>query len=54
MKILLLNPYVTIYKKHPTGTGPNFPMGLAYLAAYLEKNGYEISALDLTRPVFFN
>jgi len=44
MKILLIYPPVTIY-----GSGnidPHPPLGLAYLAAYLEKNGHEVKILD--------
>lgn len=44
MKVLLIYPPVSIY-----GTGivnPHMPLGLAYLAAYLEKNKYEVKIID--------
>jgi len=46
MKILLIFPPVTIYGSDPTFPGANPPFGLAYIAAYLVKNGYEVKILD--------
>ncbi|MBI5465411.1 radical SAM protein [Candidatus Gottesmanbacteria bacterium] len=44
MKILLIYPPVTIYG--PGKVSPHPPLGLAYLAAYLEKRSYQIAILD--------
>lgn len=44
MKILLIYPPVTIYGSGKVG--PHLPLGLAYLGAYLEKEGYPVKILD--------
>lgn len=44
MKILLIYPPVTIYG--PGKIDPHPPLGLAYLAAFLEREGYEVKILD--------
>jgi len=44
MKILLIYPPVTIYE--PGKVAPHSPLGLAYLAVYLEKAGYLVEILD--------
>jgi len=46
MKTLLIFPPATIYKLDPTVPGVNIPLGLAYIAGYLEENGYEVEILD--------
>jgi len=47
MKVLLVNPpYGKVYSKVRTAEGINPPMGLAYIAAYLRKNGIDVSILD--------
>ncbi|MCL5985056.1 MAG: B12-binding domain-containing radical SAM protein [Actinobacteria bacterium] len=46
MKILLVFPTATIYKSDPTVPGANIPLGLAYIAGYLEENGYQVEILD--------
>ena len=45
MKILLINPPVTVYKG---GTNPRvyMPIGLLYIAAHLEKENYEVKIFD--------
>lgn len=45
MKILLINPPVTLYKG---GTNPRIymPIGLLYIAGQLEKDGYEVRVFD--------
>jgi anaerobic magnesium-protoporphyrin IX monomethyl ester cyclase len=45
-KILLIFPPSTIYGKDPTVPSITPPLGLAYIAAYLEKYGYEVYILD--------
>lgn len=45
MKIMLLNPYLTVYLDDPAGISP--ALGLGYLAAYLESNGIEVKVLDI-------
>ena len=44
-KILLIQPpaFANIYK---TDINPNIPLGIAYIAAMLEKEGYEVKILD--------
>lgn len=46
MKTLLIFPPATIYKSDPTAPGANIPLGLVYIAGYLEENGYEVEILD--------
>ena len=45
MKMMLLNPFLTVYADDPAGISP--ALGLGYLAAYLEKNGVEVAVLDI-------
>lgn len=45
MKVLLLNPFLTIHSDNPAGISP--ALGLGYLAAYLEQNGIEVAILDI-------
>lgn len=45
MKVMLLNPFLTVYSDDPAGISP--ALGLGYLAAYLEKNGIEVAVLDI-------
>jgi len=44
MKIMLILPPLIVQKKEQYGVTP--PLGIAYLAAVLEKQGYEVSLLD--------
>lgn len=44
MKVLLISPVLTIALDDPAGVNPM--LGLAYLAAYLEKNDFEVEILD--------
>ena len=41
MRVLLINPY------YPISETPSPPLGLAFLAGGLERDGYEVSILDL-------
>jgi magnesium-protoporphyrin IX monomethyl ester (oxidative) cyclase len=44
MRVLLIYPPVTIWGKGKVG--PHIPMGLVYIASYLEKSGHEVKILD--------
>lgn len=44
MRILLIYPPMTVFGKGRVG--PHFPMGLAYIAGYLEREGHEVKILD--------
>lgn len=46
MKILLIFPPSTIYGSDPTIPSVVPPLGLAYIAGYLEKYNYDVSILD--------
>ncbi len=46
MNILLIFPPSTIYGKDPTIPSVVLPLGLAYIAAYLEREHYKVSILD--------
>src|SRR3989338_6892444 len=46
MNILLIFPPSTIYGKDPTIPSVVLPLGLAYIAAYLERENYKVSILD--------
>lgn len=46
MRVLLMMPPVTVHKPDPKRPRPNVPLGLAYLAAYLERSGHEVRVLD--------
>ncbi|MCL5090408.1 MAG: B12-binding domain-containing radical SAM protein [Patescibacteria group bacterium] len=43
-KVLLVNPFLTVYLDDPAGISP--PLGLAYLASYLERQGVKVKILD--------
>ena len=45
MKVLLINPPQTFYPGSDPPAG-NLPLGLMYLAAVLQKNGYTVEILD--------
>ncbi len=45
MKVLLLNPFLTVYPDDPGGVSP--VLGLGYLAAYLEQHGVNVFVLDI-------
>lgn len=45
MKVLLINPFLTLASDDPAGISP--ALGLGYLAAYLEKNKVDVSVLDI-------
>ena len=45
MKILLIDTNRT-YDKRTKGVRLSLPLGLLYLAAVLEKNGFDVSVLD--------
>ncbi len=46
MKVLLIKPYLTINRKDCESYGLFPPMGLAYLASVLEKDGFDVRILD--------
>ena len=46
MRVLLVWPPTTIYGDDPSVPPVVQPLGLAYLAAWLEKDGHEVSILD--------
>jgi len=46
MKILLIFPPMTIYGSDPTVPGVNPPLGLGYIGACLQKNGYGVRIID--------
>lgn len=46
MKILLIYPTITIYGKDQSAVSPIPPLGLAYIAAYMEKQGHAVKILD--------
>ena len=46
MKILLLWPPMTVFPPDPKVPSPSSPLGLAYIASVLEKDGYEVRILD--------
>ena len=46
MRILLLFPPTTVYGDDPSIPPVTQPLGLAYLAGYLEKEGHEVSFVD--------
>lgn len=46
LKILLIFPPSTVYRGDPTMPVNFYPLGLMYIAAYLEKFGYQVSILD--------
>lgn len=45
-KSLLIYPPITTYGSDTSAGAPVLPLGLAYIAAYLEENGYELKVLD--------
>ena len=45
MKVLLINPPQTFYPGSDLPAG-NLPLGLMYIAAVLQKNGYQVEILD--------
>lgn len=45
MKVLLVNPFLEVLPDDPADISP--PLGLAYLAAYLEKKGIRVAILDI-------
>lgn len=51
-KILLIYPRITSYKKNLRRVTP--PLGLAYIAAVLEKEGYEVSIFDVALEGYEN
>ncbi len=48
MKILLIRPPYTRLKQ--TGQAPYFPLGLGYIAAVLNKNGFEVNIYHVENP----
>lgn len=52
MKVCLINPPQLVPKKWAWGQGANVfqPLGIAYIAAVLEKSGYDVSILDALAP----
>jgi len=46
MRILLIFPPTTIYGDDPSIPPVSQPLGLAYLAAYLEKKGHQVAIVD--------
>lgn len=46
MKVLLVFPSSTIYGEDPTVPGATPPLGLAYIASYVESHGYQVKILD--------
>lgn len=56
-KILLINPRNQACVMKDSGTlnfGKMFPLGVAYLAAYLEQNGYQTAVIDMIAEGFDN
>ena len=51
-KVLLIQPQYTIYKKDFKRCMP--PLGLAYIAALLEQNNFEVKILDAYAEGFEN
>ena len=49
MKVMLLNPFLTVYADDPAGISP--ALGLGYLAAYLRDNEMEVKVLDIAEFV---
>ncbi len=45
IKVLLINPFLTVYKDDSAGISP--ALGLGYLASYLESNNIEVKVLDI-------
>jgi magnesium-protoporphyrin IX monomethyl ester (oxidative) cyclase len=46
MKVLLIIPPTTVYEPDPSVATPVTPLGLGYLAAFLEKNNVDVKILD--------
>jgi magnesium-protoporphyrin IX monomethyl ester (oxidative) cyclase len=46
MKVMLIYPPITIFGEDPTIPGIVQPLGLAYVAGYLEKEGNQVKLLD--------
>jgi len=46
MKIMLVFPPTTVYGDDPSVPPVVQPLGLAYLGAYLEREGHEVKILD--------
>jgi len=46
MKVLLVFPSTTVYGDDPSVPPVVQPLGLAYLAAYLEKEGHTVKVID--------
>jgi len=46
MKVMLIKPPLTLFQKDNQGFEGSEPLGLAYLAAYLLKNGHDVNILD--------
>ena len=51
-RIMLISPRYTLYKNDIRRCVP--PLGLAYLGAFLEKNGYEVRILDVAAEGYSN
>ena len=45
MKVLLLNPFLMVYPDDPSGINP--PLGLVYLASFLESKNIQVGILDI-------
>lgn len=45
VEVLLINPFLTVAVDDPADISP--PLGLAYLAAYIEKRGVKVALLDV-------
>ncbi|MCX9011222.1 MAG: radical SAM protein [Candidatus Methanoperedens sp.] len=46
IKVLLVFPPITVFDPDPTKVSPIPPLGLAYIAGYLESKGYNVEILD--------
>ncbi len=46
-EVLLIFPYFTRLRYNISGTYPTLPLGLAYIASYLERNSYKTEILDM-------
>ena len=46
MKVMLVFPPTTVYGDDPSVPPVVQPLGLAYLGAYLEQEGHEVSIID--------
>ena len=47
MNVMLINaPYLDVYGPDKKLVDSNFPLGIGYIAAFLMKNGHNVSLID--------